>query len=39
MTKNGTKNKLVRIAGKKHGNFDAKEIEAAFSEIWNFIGE
>jgi len=30
-------NELVKISGKKHGNFTAKEMEYAFNEIWEFL--
>jgi acetyl esterase/lipase len=30
-------NELVKIAGKKHGNFTAKEMDHAFSRIWAFL--
>lgn len=30
-------NELVKITGKKHGNFTAKEMEYAFNEIWDFL--
>jgi len=32
-----TPNELVKIAGKKHGNFTAKDFEYAFNEIWEFL--
>ncbi len=33
---NGIKNKLVKIKGKKHGDFSSAELESMFDEIWNF---
>ncbi|MEL6304158.1 MAG: alpha/beta hydrolase [Bacteroidota bacterium] len=30
------KNELIRIPGKKHGNFSAEELEMAFERIWKF---
>ncbi len=33
----GIPNKLVRIKGKKHGNFSAAELSAAFDDIWVFL--
>ncbi len=32
-------NELVKIPGKKHGNFTAKEMEYAFNEIWEFLDQ
>lgn len=31
------KNKLVKVEGKKHGDFTLKEMESIFNEIWNFF--
>nr|WP_299346704.1 alpha/beta hydrolase [Allomuricauda sp.] len=33
----GIKNKLVKIEGKKHGDFSSKELKFIFNEIWNFL--
>lgn len=30
-------NELIKIQGKKHGNFTAKDFEYAFNEIWAFL--
>jgi acetyl esterase/lipase len=37
LDQNKVKNKLWTIPGKKHGNFDPKEMTAAVQQIWNFI--
>lgn len=34
---NGIKNKILKIEGKKHGDFSAEELKYIFNEIWNFI--
>lgn len=33
---NGIKNKLVKIKGKKHGDFSSAELESMFNKIWKF---
>ncbi len=30
-------NKLIRVRGKKHGNFSAKELESIYRDIWQFL--
>jgi acetyl esterase/lipase len=32
-------NELVKIPGKKHGNFTAAELEHSFNEIWKFLDQ
>ncbi len=35
----GIKNKLITIAGKKHGDFSGQEMAMAFAAIWKFMEE
>jgi len=35
--KKGIKNQLLTIPGKKHGNFNSREMDQAMQEIWNFL--
>jgi acetyl esterase/lipase len=35
----GVKNLLHTIPGKKHGNFDGKEMSEAYEDIWKFLKE
>ncbi len=37
LTQAGIPNELVAIKGKKHGNFSASELAAAFDDIWKFL--
>ncbi|MEQ9297906.1 MAG: alpha/beta hydrolase [Cyclobacteriaceae bacterium] len=33
----GIANKLIRVNGKKHGDFSAKELTSIYNEIWHFF--
>lgn len=35
----GIKNKLLKVEGKKHGNFSSMELAFSFNEIWRFLEE
>jgi len=39
LTKYNVKNKLIVLKGKKHGDFDEKEMSENFRAIWEFLKE
>ncbi|MCB0485182.1 MAG: alpha/beta hydrolase [Flavobacteriaceae bacterium] len=39
LDENNMKNKLLKIDGKKHGNFNAEEMTYIYKEIWKFTDE
>ena len=39
LDENNVKNKLLKIDGKKHGNFNAEEMTYIYKEIWKFTDE
>jgi acetyl esterase/lipase len=39
LNQNGVKNELHVVKGKKHGNFDEREMSEVFQAIWKFLDE